>query len=98
MFLSDTNDLLLHNLFRSLLKVNNTFCMKFCEKYFEMMDHTERTYNMITYEKTLSKVMLPSFSYLVIDYICLKSVFQHTLDSLGVDIFKPLNYYINYLK
>ncbi|KAL4478014.1 hypothetical protein ABPG72_013453 [Tetrahymena utriculariae] len=97
-FVDNQNDQLINDIFRNLIKVDESFSKRYCEIFIKTFRYSLREQNAKVENFSLvNEGYLPSCSFLLVEFICFNGVFNHLIDSLGVGIFEPLNFLIEYL-
>ncbi|EAR81769.2 N-recognin zinc finger protein, partial (macronuclear) [Tetrahymena thermophila SB210] len=98
-FIDNQNDQLINDTFRALIKVDEIFSQRFCEIFIKTFRYSLREQNAnVENYGIVNEGYLPSCSFILVEFICLNNVFNHLIDSLGVGIFEPLNFLIEWVE
>ncbi|KAL4432899.1 hypothetical protein ABPG74_014413 [Tetrahymena malaccensis] len=97
-FINNQNDKLINDTFRALMKVNESFRQRFCESFIRNFRYSLREQNASIENYIANEKYLPACSFLIVEYICFNDIFNHLVDSLGVVIFEPINFLIEYIQ
>ncbi|KAL4512774.1 hypothetical protein ABPG72_017459 [Tetrahymena utriculariae] len=94
--IDNDNDHLLSKLFHSLTIADEKFTAVLCEKFFRLIGFIARAQK--SKDEWIYKSKLPTFISLIMGNIFVQSVFDHLVNTLGVDIFNPIEYLAFYIE
>ncbi|KAL4481618.1 hypothetical protein ABPG74_007707 [Tetrahymena malaccensis] len=94
--ISDSTSELLSKLLHSLATADEKFSSILCEKFFRMIGFIASIQK--SQDVWIYKSQLPTFIHVIMEKIFIQSVFDHLLNTLGADIFNPIEYIAFYIE